>query len=56
MSSSILITKAIKEIAILINEIQDNKRIIYSSNQQSTVEQSLKLIKKNITEIEDKVN
>ena len=56
MSSSILITKAIKEIAILINEIQDNKRIIYSANQQSKIEQSLKLIKNNISEIEDKVN
>ena len=56
MSSSILITKTIKEIAILINEIQDNKRIIYSANQKSKIEQSLKLIKNNISEIEDKVN
>ena len=56
MSSSLLITKTIKEIDILINEIQDNKRIIYSSNQQNAIEQSMKLIKKKLTEIEDKVN
>jgi len=56
MSSSILITKTIKEIDILINEIQDNKRIIYSTNQQNAIEQSMKIIKKKLTEIEDKVN
>jgi hypothetical protein len=56
MSSSLLITKTIKEIDILINEIQDNKRIIYSSNQQNAIEQSMKIIKKKLTEIEDKVN
>jgi len=56
MSSSLLITKTIKEIDILINEIQDNKRIIYSTNQQNAIEQSMKIIKKKLTEIEDKVN
>ena len=56
MSSSILITKTIKEIDILINEIQDNKRIIYSSKQQNSIEQSMKIIKKKLNEIEDKVN
>ena len=56
MSSSLLITKTIKEIDILINEIQDNKRIIYSSNQQNAIEQSMKIIKKKLTAIEDKVN
>ena len=55
MSSSLLITKTIKEISVLINEIQENKRTIYSSNQQNTIEQSLKLIKKKVGEIEDKV-
>ena len=56
MSSSILITKTIKEIALLLNEIQDKKRIIYSSNQPNEMEQSLKLIKNKLGEIEDKVN
>lgn len=56
MSSSLLITKTIKEIDILINEIQDNKRIIYSTNQQNAIEQSMKIIKKKLSEIEDKVN
>ena len=55
MSSSLLITKTIKEISVLINEIQENKRTIYSSNQQNTIEQLLKLIKKKVGEIEDKV-
>jgi hypothetical protein len=56
MSSSILITKTIKEIALLLNEIQDKKRIIYSSNQPNEMEQSIKIIKNKIGEIEDKVN
>jgi hypothetical protein len=56
MSSSILITKTIKEIALLLNEIQDKKRIIYSSNQPNEMEQSLKIIKNKLGEIEDKVN
>lgn len=56
MSSSILINKTIKEISILINEIQDNKRIIYSASQFNTIEQSMKIIKKKLSEIEDKVN
>lgn len=55
MSSSILITKTIKEISVLINEIQDQKRIIYSSKQQSEIEQSMKTIKNKMAEIEDKV-
>ena len=56
MSSSILITKTIKEIALLLNEIQDKKRIIYSSNQPNEMEQSLKIIKNKLGEIEEKVN
>ena len=56
MSSSILITKTIKEIALLLNEIQDKKRIIYSTIQPNEMEQSLKLIKNKLGEIEDKVN
>ncbi len=56
MSSSLLITKTIKEISILINEIQDNKRIIYSSNQPNLIQQSMKTIKNKLSEIEDKVN
>ncbi len=55
MTSSILITKTIKEISVLINEIQDDKRIIYTSKQQNQIEQSLKKIKNKMTEIEDKV-
>ena len=55
MSSSILITKAIREISLLINEIQDNKREIYTSKKPNIIEQSLKTIKKKMTEIEDKV-
>ena len=51
-----LITKTIKEISILINEIQDNKRVIYSANQPNDIETSIKTIKKKMTEIEDKVN
>ena len=56
MSSSLIITKTIKEISILINEIQDNKRIIYSSNQPNLIQQSMKTIKNKLSEIEDKVN
>ena len=56
MSSSILITKTIKEIALLLNEIQDKRRIIYSTIQPNEMEQSLKLIKNKLGEIEDKVN
>ena len=56
MSSSLLITKTIKEISKLINEIQDNKRIIYSSNQPNLIQQSMKTIKNKLSEIEDKVN
>ena len=55
MTSSILITKTIKEISVLINEIQDDKRIIYTSKQQNQIEQSLKKIKSKMTEIDDKV-
>ena len=55
MTSSILITNAIKDISVLINEIQDDKRIIYTSKQQSQIEQSLKRIKNKMAEIEDKV-
>jgi len=53
--TSILITKAIKEISILINEIQDIKREIYSSNKNEVMQQNLKTIKKKLSEIEDKV-
>ena len=56
MSSSLLITKTIKEISVLINEIQDNKRKIYSSNQPNIVQQKKKKIKNKLSEIEDKVN
>jgi hypothetical protein len=56
MSSSILITKTIKEIALILNEIQDKKRIIYSTNQPNEMEESLKIIKNKLVEIEDKVN
>ena len=56
MSSSLLITKTIKEISVLINEIQDNKRKIYSSNQPSVVQQTMTTIKNKLSEIEDKVN
>ena len=56
MSSSILITKTIKEIALILNEIQDKKRIIYSTNQPNEMEESLKIIKNKLGEIEDKVN
>ena len=56
MSSSLLITKTIKEISVLINEIQDNKRKIYSSNQPNIVQQTMKTIKNKLSEIEDKVN
>ena len=56
MSSSLLITKTIKEISILLNEIQDNKRKIYSSNQPNEIQQSMKTIKNKLSEIEDKVN
>ena len=55
MSSSILITKVIKEISLLINEIQDNKRVIYTSKEPNIIEQSLNTIKRKMTEIEDKV-
>ena len=55
MSSSLLITKTIKEISVLINEIQDDKRIIYTSKQQNQIEQSLKRIKNKMAQIEDKV-
>ena len=51
MTSSILITNAIKDISVLINEIQDDKRIIYTSKQQSQIEQSLKRIKNKMAEI-----
>ena len=56
MSSSLLITKTIKEISVLINEIQDNKRKIYSSKQPSVVQQTMTTIKNKLSEIEDKVN
>ena len=56
MSSSLLITKTIKEISVLINEIQDNKRKIYSSNQPSVVQKTMTTIKNKLSEIEDKVN
>ena len=55
MASSILITKTIKDISVLINEIQDDKRIIYTSKQQNQIEQSLKRIKNKMAQIEDKV-
>ena len=55
MSSSILITKTIKEISVLLNEIQENKKKIYSANQQNAIEESMKIIKHKLAEIEEKV-
>ena len=55
MSSSLLITNALKDISTLINEIQDLKRAIYSSNQPGQINDSMKSIKAKISLIEQKV-
>ncbi len=56
MSSSLLITNAIKDISTLINEIQDLKRAIYSSSQPSQIESSFNIIQKKLKSIDQKVN
>ena len=55
MSSSLLITNALKDISTLINEIQDLKRLIYSSSQPDKINDSMKSIKSKISLIEQKV-
>ena len=55
MSSSILITNTLKEISILINEIQEIKRSIYITNDQNKIRSNIKIIKLKISTIEQKV-
>ena len=55
MSSSILITNTLKEISILINEIQEIKRSIYITNGQNKIRSNMKIIKLKISTIEQKV-
>ena len=55
MSSSLLITNALKDISTLINEIQDLKRLIYSSSQPDKINDSMKSINSKISLIEQKV-
>ena len=55
MSSSLLITNALKDISTLINEIQDLKRSIYSLSQPDKINDSMKSIKSKISLIEQKV-
>ena len=55
MSSSLLITNALKDISTLINEIQDLKRSIYSSSQPDKINDSMKSIKSKISLLEQKV-
>ena len=55
MSSSILITNTLKEISILINEIQEIKRSIYITNDQNKIRSNMKIIKLKISTIEQKV-
>ena len=55
MSSSLLITNALKEISLLINEIQETKRSIYITNDPTKINQSLKSIKSKISTVEQKV-
>ena len=51
MSSSILITNTLKEISILINEIQEIKRSIYITNDQNKIRTNMKIIKLKISTI-----
>ena len=53
--SSLLITNKLKEISTLINEIQEKKRTIYLTNDQNQISQLLKIIKKKLSDIDDKV-
>ena len=55
MSSSLLITNALKDISTLINEIQEKKRSIYSSSQPEQINQYMKEVKTKISSIEQKV-
>ena len=55
MSSSILIENTLKEISILINEIQEIKRSIYITNDQNKIRSNMKIIKLKISTIEQKV-
>ena len=55
MSSSILITNTLKEISILINEIQEINRDIYITNEQNKIRSNMKIIKLKISTIEQKV-
>ena len=55
MSLSILIANTLKEISILINEIQETKRSIYITNDPTKINQSLKSIKTKISTVEQKV-
>ena len=55
MSSSTLITKTNKEISILIHEINDKKRILYTGNQQSARD-AINEIKTKLSNIDDKVS
>ena len=55
MSSSILIANTLKEISILINEIQEIKRSIYITNGQNKIRSNMKIIKLKILTIEQKV-
>ena len=55
MSSSLLITNALKDISTLINEIQEKKRSIYSSSQPEQINQYMKEVKTKISLIEQKV-
>ena len=54
MSSSTLISKTNKEISTLINEINDKKRVLYTSNQQNARD-TINQIKKILSNIDDKV-
>ena len=54
-NNSILITNTLKEISILINEIQEIKRSIYITNDQNKIRSNMKIIKLKISTIEQKV-
>ena len=53
--SSVFITKTLKEISPIINEIQEKKRTIYLTNDQNQISQLLKIIKIKISDIDEKV-
>ena len=55
MSSSILIANKLKEISILINEIQEIKRSIYITNDQNKIRSNMKIIKLTLSAIEQKL-